>query len=74
MAKTNCTIATRDYWHARIFATKRTINKYLNFDKMRRMGLCRDVDGHILVSEWACATNVRNDVISLEVDLDKRLT
>ncbi len=21
----NCTIATRDYWHARIFATKRTI-------------------------------------------------
>ncbi len=28
----------------------------------------------ILVSEWACATTIWNDVISLEVDLDKWLT
>ncbi len=75
----NCTIATRDYWHARIFATKRTIKnskippelagnklsgyvKYLNFDKIRRMGgLC--TYGHI----WANYTHVRQKSRSIQI-------
>ncbi len=49
------------------------LTKYNHLILASQYTIPEEVEPEILVSEWACATTVRNDVISLEVDLDKRL-